>query len=105
MKNFSAILFCLMLITPGIGMAEIINDAIVGEYYDKGKEAYDRNDWVVAVEYFFTYQELNKINNPNKPSEVTELIQYSEKKIHEKCSQQPPWPMKNMKGMKGMKGD
>ena len=98
MKNFSTVLFFLMVITPGIGMAETINDATLESYYTQGKTAYEKKDWVAAVEYFFTYQELDKINNPNKPSEVAEFIKYSEKKIHEKCSQQPPWPMKNMKG-------
>jgi hypothetical protein len=65
-------------------MAETIKEATLKYYYDIGKQAYEHDDWVTAAEYLFTYQELDKINNPNKPSEVAEFIKYSENKIHER---------------------
>lgn len=85
MKCFYIVLFFLMVTMPKIGMAEIINDATLVQYYTKGKTAYEQRDWITALRYLFTYQELNKINTAKnsslKPIDVSNLIEYSKSRV------------------------
>lgn len=95
MKHLYTALFCLLVIAPKIGTAEPIEDATLKRYYEAGKAAYEKHDWINALKYFFTYQELNSINTSKNSTliqqDVESFIQYSIGKL--KISRAPNGPV------------
>lgn len=54
-----------MLLAPTADAAEI-NDKVLTEYYRKGKEAYDQQQWMDAIKFLFVYRELIALKKPNQ---------------------------------------
>ncbi|SCX62749.1 hypothetical protein [Nitrosospira sp. Nsp1] len=82
MKKYFTVILCLMLWSPVIHAVEI-TDKVLTEYYKKGKIAFDKEQWIDAIKYFFVYRELSVIGKATQAelSEIDSYIKTAEEKL------------------------
>lgn len=79
------IIFISLLLATTSVMAQDISDAVIAQYRDKSKDAWDkaqktqtRENWLEAVKYAFVYRELSAINKADE-ADLNELDKFVKK--------------------------
>ncbi|SHL16859.1 hypothetical protein SAMN05216428_101314 [Nitrosospira sp. Nsp11] len=90
------IIFIALLLAATSVMAQDINDAVIAQYRDKSKNAWDkaqktqtRENWLEAVKYAFVYRELSAINKADE-ADLNELDKFV-KKAQDKVLDEKKW--------------
>jgi hypothetical protein len=97
------IIFISLLLAATSVSAQDINDAVIAQYRDKSKDAWDkaqktqtRENWLEAVKYAFVYRELSAINKADE-ADLNELDKFV-KKAQDKVLYEKKWePVEIMK--------
>jgi hypothetical protein len=90
------IIFISLLLAATSVTAQDINDAVIAQYRDKSKDAWDkaqktetRENWLEAVKYAFVYRELSAINKADE-ADLNELDKFV-KKAQDKVLDEKKW--------------
>lgn len=78
----STIFLCLFLWLP-LAQATEINNEVLTKYWAKGREAFNKEQWIEAIKYFFVYRELSALSNATEEQlfEVDGYIKAAEENV------------------------